>query len=409
MKDPKEMGYEVVTRCPHNYPDKRIKESCKISADENNDVLPFVSDEDGRAYKNEFCAICNNIPHFQQWRTALKCFDASFTNFVEVKLNESIIQFTRKERQKVRNSCVLQMVPPEDVKNKLCVPVIECDNKTHEDFWKCKLYKLPLYYHWDTVVYKNPHCARCSGIDLFDLSVFPLFTHTQSSLGVLFDFSKASRIYSLKDPIEVTEERQCKENEIYDFQLKSCRTKKPSYKAISSNWTCSYMNETLPNTSDYITINENQTIYVKSHSKLYRRGEYFWHEGNVTVCGNLTTTYQAKIIKCLDRLYSMAEYVITIVGLTLSILALIAVLVTYLIFPELRCPLPGKIVINLSIALMLAQIVFLFDMFFPITGGGCMALAILLHFLYLSAFSWMNVMAFDVSRTFVGKSKNVRV
>ena len=125
----------------------------------------------------------------------------------------------------------------------------------------------------------------------------------------------------------------------------------------------------------------------------------------ITVCGNLTVSYLKYTMERLEKLYTKAEFYITVVGLTLSIVSLCAVIVTYFLFVELRSKLPGKIVINLSIALMFAQIVFMFDLFRDIKGDGCVSIAVILQFLFLSAFCWMNVMAFDVSRTFAGKSK----
>ena len=407
-ENPLDPGYEVVVKCPETFKNSRIKNSCELPEQANENFLPFVQGRDGRSYRNQFCAECNGVFEFKQWNTTLRCSPNETMNFVKRKIKANNYKFTNEKRQLIRESCVIDLAPPFAVNGAWCTIVTECLDKENADYLKCKLYKLQIYSSFFPEIFKNPHCARCSGVHPFLLSALPVFTRgdrIHSGLGVLFDFTKSSQIYGLK---EITTEHTCKMGEVYDYQLKACRKKRilktPVFKN-GTNWTCAYSNETFPNSSEYITIYHNLSIYVPAHEKTYKQGEYLWHNGNVTVCGDLTVSYLKTSIEKLENLYTKAEFYITVVGLSLSVLALLAVIVTYFLFFELRSKLPGKIVINLSIALMLAQLVFLCDMFADVTGDGCVAIAVLLQFLYLAAFCWMNAMAFDVSRTFAGKSK----
>ena len=400
------LGYEIVTNCPLTFQNLRIKNACENPEEDNENVLPLVAGNDGRSYKNQFCAECHGISEFQRWNTTLNCENETIKRLVESRIQTKNYKFTTNERKEIRENCVVQMDPPYKVKGTRCNIVSECENKASKDFLKCKLYKQLIFNMFQpTMPTKNPHCARCSGTPLFYFSAMNFFGGTEGkkqSLGILFDFTKSSQIYGLK---EITTEEKCNTNEVYDFQLKACRTKRIQKIEEFKNWTCAYANETFPNSSRYITVYRNLSIFVVSHQKIYNEGEYLWHQGNLTVCGNFTVTYFKTSMKKLDELHSDAEFYLTMVGLTLSILALLTVIFTYFLFSELRSKLPGKIVINLSISLMLAQLVFLFDMSQDVNGIACKFIAVILQFLYLAAFCWMNVMAFDVSRTFAGKSK----
>ncbi|XP_012938072.2 uncharacterized protein LOC101863267 [Aplysia californica] len=94
-----------------------------------------------------------------------------------------------------------------------------------------------------------------------------------------------------------------------------------------------------------------------------------------------------------------AEGYITQVLGRVSIFALACVLVTYLIFSKLR-NLPGVNTMNLTLALFLAEIIFVEGMTVDIPWL-CTTVAICVHYTFLAAHFWMNVMSFDVYRTFV--------
>ena len=398
----------MVIKCPTMFQNMSIKSACEAADERYDNVLPFVQGSDGKTYRNQFCARCNGVSEFQRWRTNISCADNTTMKMVEDRIRDKNYKFTTSERKLIRETCALDLGPPLGAKATACRLTSECKNNKSADYLNCKLYKLQVMNMMSPFLYKNPHCVQCDNLYIGFFTVntrYGSVQHTNgkhSSLGVFFDFTKSSQIYGLE---EVAIEHKCKNDEVYDFQLKTCRKKRILDSTKLQNWTCIYSNESFPNSSHYIMIYANLSVLVISHNKVYKPSEYIWHDGNITVCGNMTVSYLKYTIEELGKLYTKAEFYLTVVGLTLSILALLAVIITYFLFVELRSKLPGKIVINLSIALMLAQIVFMFDMFKQIKGDGCVAIAVILQFLYLAAFCWMNVMAFDVSRTFAGKSK----
>ncbi|KAL9970848.1 hypothetical protein ACROYT_G023299 [Oculina patagonica] len=98
---------------------------------------------------------------------------------------------------------------------------------------------------------------------------------------------------------------------------------------------------------------------------------------------------------------------VTFIGTLLSIISLCFLLGVYLMFIELR-NLPGKCLINLSLALLCYQTIFLGAAKSKEVDVLCKAVAIFLHFFILAAFSWMCAMAFDTANAFSVKGGNTR-
>lgn len=90
---------------------------------------------------------------------------------------------------------------------------------------------------------------------------------------------------------------------------------------------------------------------------------------------------------------------VTVIGLSLSITCLLAVVMTYIRFKTLRT-VPGLVLLALSLSLLAYQGLLLASPYVTSGTPGCKAVAILLHFMILNSFAWMTVMSYDVSKTF---------
>ncbi|XP_071490402.1 G-protein coupled receptor Mth2-like [Diadema antillarum] len=96
--------------------------------------------------------------------------------------------------------------------------------------------------------------------------------------------------------------------------------------------------------------------------------------------------------------------IISYVGTSLSILSLLIVIATYIVFPRLR-NVAGKSILSLCLSLL---VVFLSIFLSEITSDEntfCKTLAVVSHFLWLAIFFWMNVLAIDLCRTFGSRAK----
>ncbi|CAL1531305.1 unnamed protein product [Lymnaea stagnalis] len=108
-----------------------------------------------------------------------------------------------------------------------------------------------------------------------------------------------------------------------------------------------------------------------------------------------------------DTALRVEGYMTMVLG-RVSMFALACVLVTYCLFSKLR-NLPGVNTMNLTFALLTAEIIFSEGILVE-TPWLCSAVAMSLHFSFLAAHFWMNVMSYDVFRTFAHVSilPNVR-
>ena len=95
---------------------------------------------------------------------------------------------------------------------------------------------------------------------------------------------------------------------------------------------------------------------------------------------------------------------ITFIGTLLSIISLCFLIGVYMMFKELR-NLPGKCLINLSLALLFYQAIFLGAAESKVFDVLCKAVAIFLHYFILAAFCWMCAMAFDTAKAFSVKGR----
>ncbi len=211
-------------------------------------------------------------------------------------------------------------------------------------------------------------------------------------------------------------------------------------------------------TPDEYTLQDQEEVFIPSTNKTYRNFEYFWENAeqlereNISVCEKYiptkcnssivlykpeeySTTINLSIyVKETSSLYSYGEYEIlsnksvaicqyfkvhqttetrqtilnnevlghiTFVSFLLSILSLIFLLVTYILFPQLRT-LPGKNVMNFSTNLLLFELFWLPSSFTEVWSDKqtCMALGILEHYFLMSSFVSMSVIAFHTCKVF---------
>jgi hypothetical protein len=100
---------------------------------------------------------------------------------------------------------------------------------------------------------------------------------------------------------------------------------------------------------------------------------------------------------------SYLSFVLGIISIVITFLSLI----TYLIFKQMR-NLPGVSTANLTFALFLAELLFIVSGV-PKPDWMCSVIGMMLHYLFLSSFFWMNVMSYDLYKTFANKCILTRV
>ncbi|XP_053634006.1 uncharacterized protein [Cherax quadricarinatus] len=168
--------------------------------------------------------------------------------------------------------------------------------------------------------------------------------------------------------------------------------------AVSSNESYKFLDcNKIVLSHDEFVMYENRTVLVEPYNRSYIMGEYELTEGGVLVCSPQTPTEK----------FSQVMGWVTLAGLGLSCLCLLLHLAVFLLVAELR-NLSGKNLASLCLALLISYIVFIFNVFVK-PGQECFVLAAVMYYFFLSSFTWMNVVAFDIWYTFHQTKTDLRV
>ncbi|XP_069172542.1 uncharacterized protein [Procambarus clarkii] len=149
---------------------------------------------------------------------------------------------------------------------------------------------------------------------------------------------------------------------------------------------------------DEFSLYENRTVYVEFYNRSYQEGEYEVAEGGVLVC--LPQTPAGK--------FSPVMGWVSLAGLGLSCLCLLLHLAVFILVPELR-NLSGKNLASLCLALLASYICFIINVFVNPSQKDCITLAAAMYYCFLSSFTWMSVLAFDIWYTFRRTKTDLRL
>ena len=148
------------------------------------------------------------------------------------------------------------------------------------------------------------------------------------------------------------------------------------------------------NSSEY---NLLPNLTLRYSSLTYVFGDYAYMNGTVFVCTEFRQNYtQLRRIEPKDDL---ALTILTFVGFIVSIICLLALLITYSVFKELRT-LPGKNLMSLSISLCVAEILWLCGSLVGEIRAACIFVAIANHYFFLVFFTASSVIAFHLCLVF---------
>lgn len=258
-----------------------------------------------------------------------------------------------------------------------------------------------------TTLYKNLHCAKCNFVNMssgqfqcldpYDFNVCSSLNGSRSMylppvFSVLMDFRNTScdATNELWDPIHLA----CRKvfcGQLYKLEKGVC-VRDPAALAVLRNSTllddsCRKINLS---ESEYIPRSDG-SVFVNATKRVYEQGEYeMLSEGDVLICNDYDDYFASFTL--LHQLLTLVTIVISLVGLGLHI-------IIYMLVPRYR-NLPGKNLFCLSCCLFLAYLLFLTGMKATEHRGLCVFISSALHFFWLAAFCWMNVMSVDVCRTF---------
>ena len=389
------IGRAVWSSCPKNFTDENTKQKCQGNDEDEIGLNPVpVYDKDSNVtYKNIFCARCNGALHTTYWEVSFQCF--KWFDVSNLSLS--------KDLRLLQDRCFLQKRPVDD-SLKRCIPWLRLPIKSDPTRGntlcqaECLSYALLVVSRSKGKLFRNPHCAFCNGIELSDIDFLVQDDNTPQTgffipppaLTILFEFTSTSK-FCIKtvDQHKRSEDHPttCLHHEandsVYRNEIKTCKLN------------CTFV---AYNKTDYELV-PNDLVFLKAHGKYYSNVSYKICGEKLLLCVNFSKTSPGtRSISFEHKENYKFLQLFSFIGAVVSIVSLVLLLMIYVLFVELR-NLPGKIMLNLVISLLLYESVFL-------SAGKndnqliCLVVAALFHLFALSSFTWMNVMAYDVHRAF---------
>jgi len=387
----------LVAKCASSWKDKIIRSLCEDIADKDDflvEVPVTATDDNLVTYRNRYCAYCNQQYSFVSWNYTLQCFTPPTQDF---------------------SNCVTSLTAPVGVDTRICLPevVSTClpDHENKDNVHECIFGNYSHVGLQSKVMYfRNLYCALCNGILFEDITCLPLNPRTGVhnrgySFRCLVDINKATT--SCTGDTD-TRGSNCKDTEMYDLRSMTCRPIICPHGMESVHAACMKADNISGLGHDLglglgarnctwskleaeeFFINENNTLVVHTTGTKYNRSEFKSNGTDVFVCvNNDDLCFENCGVNELS--FNKAEGLLSTVGLSVSIFALVITMSIYIIFKKLR-NIPGKILVCLLLTLMIGQLSFLISPFLKPFGVWCQLIAIVTHACFLSAFCWTNVM-----------------
>ncbi|XP_070539162.1 uncharacterized protein [Ptychodera flava] len=443
----------MIHRCAPNWNDDVIREKCETQtplgfAVEN---IPVTGSRGSETYRNVYCALCNGIDESSvvNWLvTATPADDNPITGVWDLFENGDA-QSIHDAVTLIRNGQLPAFISVHDSTQRQprnCVPFIETCNSSFDgattdykekekacqsyisvvsgfsmgvgprdlsDDYECDLCDGSVDMETHFKYFKNPHCAMCNSYTVFScVKRKPSISgvnHMVFQINLLFDITisgvaKMTAIF--KSQISESEtDFACSSGEVFDLNTQSClllhapsagsSEKKTGSNDTNGQYVSRHPDLTCPY-PEFITLYnpsyrlEGDILFYKVHSD--------WLQTKIFKISTNGSTICVQQYLPLDSFDTFQSY-LSIVCSSLSVLCLITRVIIYCVNPHMHT-FPGKLLLNLVIAILLAQVLYLSSMGLNEIPLMCFALAVALHYSWLANFSWMAVVSYDLCRTF---------
>lgn len=386
----------MVASCPLTWSEVETKRACmstNYSADPAS-AVPVVDMATNLTYANIHCAMCHGkLNNLHLWNVQIW--------LQRDNLNTSL--------QAIRSPYAYWEVSPFDYQvEEHCIitPTAAITGQETKLKQLCRSYANGVFIA-PLGSFKNPHCALLWNRTTLDGKIE---CRDQMSRGkpwlpsMLFVFSKTTKIKltGLRVRVRIVRvEYNCEVNEVYDPFQRRCI---PEILAIDSSLVGDKCTAEIRFLSSEFQILRNNSVLVFTHQKTYSNESFVLVNNTLILCSNFSRNYTKRRITLVDKEKQQyrAIYIITYVGFSLSIAFLLFLLVTYLLFAELRT-FPGKKVMHLSCALIAMQSVYLASDPNVVSSVLCAVIGALLHYLILVVFLWMSAIAYNTQETFASE------
>ncbi len=147
---------------------------------------------------------------------------------------------------------------------------------------------------------------------------------------------------------------------------------------------------------------DGSAILVLGQVRIEQSDYFAEKNSSVKVCSNALVKIKmdgSDMDMMMDESFASWVFIMADLGFALVFFFLLLTLLTYSLFPSMRT-LPGKIVMNLSFTLIIGEMLLLGNRLFTDYEVLCKFLGFNMQYWWQTAFLWMNVLGYDLSRTF---------
>ena len=414
----------VITDCPSTYNVQFVLDACRQGStsarppsNEMFYVVPVTSRTSKLVYRNVYCAVCHGETDVSFWEVETRnCEVPQTDDEVTSSGIDSIDSLMRKET--FVDNCLFLFNSTTDVPPpRHCVDSISaCPEGADAELASGCLRPSNVAYVYTSegVPYRNRDCAACNGVTRsLSCSFAPdeILLGSIKSFAIILDLNiaKGSAV-GLSDGGSRTQRLgSCPDGHVYDPFAGTCRPITcPPGTSFTDNGQCEPQSKKSADNQDCAWIRlgwseyqllSNGSIYVPLHNATYDSDSHKLGD-NHTV--HLCTPFQRNYTEWVNEaliLDTVGTY-LSIVCSVISLLALAFQFAVYMVFPVLRNT-PGRCIISLVASLFVGQLLFVMvDTGSSVSSWFCFGQAATMHYAFTAAFFWMNVMAFDVYRTF---------
>lgn len=432
--------------CPPSWKNTAVRRLCEGSNNNSNNLKSTFTDYDpllhtpvtslrgiGITYPNVYCARCNDdYQRLQYWQMNLTCYgldsrsstigDRNNATVDDVAYNSSSRSWqTKIGNEYYRCNHVVPKIPTALENGRYVRTCLGGMVQTCSNGWSlsdirnnCEGYTSVVFGNNNKTPYRNVHCGICNNVAVQKLNCTGYrepdlrFGSDSSSFTILFDFGKCNDGSQLYDPFS----KKCR-----DLLLSSSNNSNNgdggnnnNTGQISRNLSTGGCSKYVLTSDEYVYRNSGLIIYVPQYNRTFESGSFIVQPdgSSIVICDK--DLFPSSSGSNPAAIYKPPYFgLLTIVGIGLSILCLVAHLSVFSAVDELR-NLSGMNLASYCVALMIAYISFILSDF-AASGSTklCLANAIIMYYFFLAAFFWMTTIAFDVWRALRVATSELRI
>ena len=436
-----------IGECPIDYnEDNLIKVKChkgdssESDHDDEDKFLkwPFYSNFTNYTYNNIYCAICNHekMIDLHPWQAAFRCDK-------NVNVSNSSQLLEKMKKKCTFTKWMSSFMDYRYCRNNLISTCLKNDSSSLKLQTKCLTgpYKVRHSTINKTLKFRNEFCAECSGYNRSSCFKPTNTTNnykclaTEVTWSLFFDFNFFGGDYEVgfkkfKGDIKL---KRCDTESFYDPFKEICV--KIIYRTFNmtdeNNKNCKFYRN-----SDIVLLNEAKADF-NFDFELVDYTNFSFNSKNMSINSFIEKSTTEFALVCYSPIIDSSESysnndhekfqknhsIITIIGIIVSLIGLIILIIIYSIFPTLR-NLPGKDLLCLSSTYICVYLIMIILMIiskpiknsyhsflqqndneieepksFKIIKQITYILAIILHYTWLSTFSWISIISFDICHT----------